>query len=156
MVDVRIIEFLVGVLVMRAVVSDAKRFQTRAWLLVSLVLVFFLGGIATGIVVSIGACSILFLRSVEFGKLAIFLGSMSYSLYLVHVPIGGRIINLGKRFGEGSFYEFVIVALALLGSLVAAMLLHRFVEIPTLKASRKIGRPQVQTAREIVEPLRAG
>jgi peptidoglycan/LPS O-acetylase OafA/YrhL len=139
MVDVRIVEFLVGVLVMRAVASDAKKFQTTAWLLASLALAFFLGGIATGIVVSIGACSILFFRSVEFGRLAIFLGSMSYSLYLVHVPIGGRVVNLGQRFGEGSFYEFVIVALALLASLVAAMLLHRFVEVPTLKASRKIG-----------------
>jgi peptidoglycan/LPS O-acetylase OafA/YrhL len=74
----------------------------------SLVLVFLIGGTATGIVVTIGACSILFLRSVEFGPLAIFLGSVSYSLYLVHVPIGGRVINLAKRFGEGPLYELVI------------------------------------------------
>ncbi len=71
---------------------------------------------------------------------------MSYSLYLVHVSIGGRIVNLAKRFGEGPLYELAIVALALLASLVAALLLHRFVETPAMRASRKIGRQKVQTA----------
>jgi peptidoglycan/LPS O-acetylase OafA/YrhL len=93
-VDVHIVEFLIGALVMRSAVSDAKDVQTAAWLVASLVLVFLIGWTATGMVVSIAACSILFLRSVEFGRLAIFLGSISYSLYLVHVPIGGRVINL--------------------------------------------------------------
>jgi peptidoglycan/LPS O-acetylase OafA/YrhL len=154
-VDVRIVEFLVGALVMRSVVDDAKTPQTAAWLVASLILVFCIGGTATGIVVSIGACSILFLRSLEFGRLAIFLGGMSYSLYLVHVPIGGRVINLGKRFGEGPLYELVMVVLALLASVVAAMLLHRFVEAPALRASRKIRKQEVRTTEELVEPLHA-
>jgi peptidoglycan/LPS O-acetylase OafA/YrhL len=154
-VDVRIVEFLVGVLVMRSMVSDAKTRHTAVWLLASLVLVFFIGGIAAGIVVSIGACSILFLRSLEFGRLAIFLGGISYSLYLVHVPIGGRVINLGTRFGEGPLYELVIVALALLLSVVTAMLLHRLVEAPALKASRKIRRQERRTTEKLVQPLHA-
>jgi peptidoglycan/LPS O-acetylase OafA/YrhL len=144
-VDVRIVEFLVGALLMRLAVSDAKDIQTKAWLLASLVLVLFIGGIATGIAVSFGALSILFLRSVEFGRLAIFLGSISYSLYLIHAPIGGRVINLARRFGEGPLYELVIVALALSASVMVAMLLHRFVEAPAMMASRKIGRRAIPT-----------
>jgi peptidoglycan/LPS O-acetylase OafA/YrhL len=132
--DLRIIEFLIGALLMRSAVSDAKDVQTGAWLVASLVLVFLIGGIAGGIALSLAAGAILLLRSVEFGGCAIFLGSMSYSLYL------GRVINLTKRFGQGPLYELVIVALALSASLVVAMLLHRFVEVPAMMASRKIGR----------------
>jgi peptidoglycan/LPS O-acetylase OafA/YrhL len=73
-------------------------------------------------------------------KFARFDRRSSYSLYLVHVPIGGRVINLAKRFGEGPLYELVIVALALLASVVAAMLLYRFVEAPSMRVSRTIGR----------------
>jgi len=138
--DVRIVEFLIGALLMRLTVSGSKDMQSGAWLAASLALVFFIGGVPTGIAVSIGAGAILFLRSVEFGRWAVFLGSISYSLYLVHVPIGGRVVNLAKRFGDGALYEVAIVALALSASLIAAMLLHRFVEAPATMASRKIGR----------------
>ena len=109
----------------------------------SLALVFAIGDVATGVAVSIAAAAILFLRAVEFGRTAMFLGSMSYSLYLVHVPIGGRVVNLLKRFDQGAAYELVVVALALLASLVAAMMLHRFVEAPAIVASRKIGQLKV-------------
>jgi peptidoglycan/LPS O-acetylase OafA/YrhL len=145
-VDVHIVEFLVGALLMRSAVSNAKDIQAGVWLVASLVLVFFIGGIGTGIAVSLGASAILFLRSVEFGRWAIFFGSMSYSLYLIHLPIGGRFINLAKRYGGGPLYELAIVALALLMSLVAAMLLHRFVEAPSLMVSRKIGKRATQAA----------
>jgi peptidoglycan/LPS O-acetylase OafA/YrhL len=128
MVDVRIVEFLVGVLLMRSV-SDAKSVQTRAWLVASVVLVFFIGGVATGIAVSLAACSILLLRSVEFGPVAIFLaacrtrsiGSTCLSAEESSALLSGLVrvrCRIGYR-GAGVF-----------GSLMVAMLLHRFVEAP--------------------------
>jgi peptidoglycan/LPS O-acetylase OafA/YrhL len=135
--DVRIIEFLIGALLMRMAVGK-QGYQGLAWLAGNLALVFIIGGIATGLAVSLVAGTILFLRLAEFGRSAIFLGSMSYSLYLLHVPIGGRVVNMLKRFGQGSLYELMIVVLALSASLVAAMLLHRFVEAPAMAASRKV------------------
>ena len=32
------------------------------------------------------------------GRILLGLGAISYSLYLTHVPIGGRVVNLGRRF----------------------------------------------------------
>ena len=144
--DARIVEFLIGALLMRSAVSSAKDIQIGMCLLASLVIVFLIAGIATGIVVCLAACAIFFLRSVECGPWTAFLGSLSYSLYLIHVPIGGRVVNLAKRFGEGPVYEFAIVVAALVASLIVAMLLHRFVEVPAMKASRKIGRQAVPAA----------
>lgn len=65
------------------------------------------------------------------------LGAISYSLYLVHIPVGGRVVNLGRRIVDGSFQEFLLSLLALAVSLAAAWTLWRFVELPSIAASRR-------------------
>ena len=135
-VDVRVIEFLVGALIMRSVI--VKDIHAKAWLLISLAAVFIFGGIATGTAVAIGAGGIYFFHSVDFGRWALLFGGLSYSLYLVHVPVGGRVINLAKRLGHGGLYETLAVACALVASVAVAALLNRWVERPAVAASRKI------------------
>lgn len=68
----------------------------------------------------------------------LFLGSISYSLYLVHVPIGGRIINLALRFPESTVNRLLGLGLAVVFSLVGAWLLWKFVEVPAQVWSRRI------------------
>ena len=56
---------------------------------------------------------------------------MSYSLYLLHVPFQGRVINLGMRFIEFNSYKFL--GLQILGWIVAITLsynFYQFVEKP--------------------------
>lgn len=66
------------------------------------------------------------------------LGAISYSLYLVHVPVGGRVVNLGKRFVTTTAGE-VAVSLAAVGvSLLAAYVLYLLVERPAQRAARRI------------------
>jgi peptidoglycan/LPS O-acetylase OafA/YrhL len=60
-------------------------------------------------------------------------GTISYSLYLIHVPIGGRVVNLGKRFVHGWEAELAMSACALALSLVAAWLWHRAFEAPATR-----------------------
>jgi peptidoglycan/LPS O-acetylase OafA/YrhL len=65
-----------------------------------------------------------------------FFGAISYSLYLVHVAIGGRVINLASRLELGGAGKMAATCVALAVSLVAAWILHRAVEIPAQKWSR--------------------
>lgn len=65
------------------------------------------------------------------------LGALSYSLYLVHIPIGGRVVNLGRRIAQTSSQEFALSIVAMLVSLGAAWLLWRLVEKPSINASRR-------------------
>ena len=58
------------------------------------------------------------------------LGELSYSLYLMHVPIGGRVINLGERLGGGWISKLVWLTAAFALSMLAAFALFRFVEQP--------------------------
>ena len=60
-----------------------------------------------------------------------FLGTVSYSLYLVHIPVGGRVINLADRHSGGLLYHLVVLAAALAAAITASYLMYRFIEHPS-------------------------
>ena len=80
------------------------------------------------------AISVVKLRS----SLLNWLGMISYSLYLVHVPIGGKVVNLGGRFANGLYSKLTVLIFAVLTSLLAAYLLYWAVELPSQRLSSKI------------------
>ena len=135
--DVRILHFVVGVLLMRFVVEEGDRTSIGFWLAASIALVFLIGGLPIGIAAAFAATVILLCRKVAFGRWASFLGGISYSLYLIHVPIGGRIINLGKRFGDGSLYELALIASTMVVCVVCSLSFSRYVERPAILLSRR-------------------
>ena len=67
------------------------------------------------------------------------LGTISYSLYLTHVYIGGRIINLGLRFSEDWLLRTTFFVAALVASIAFAWGLYLLVEKPSHQFSQKIG-----------------
>jgi peptidoglycan/LPS O-acetylase OafA/YrhL len=66
------------------------------------------------------------------------LGLISYSLYLLHVPIGGKIVNLGTRFAHTLPTQALVLAAAVVGSIFASVLLYRLVELPSQRLSSSI------------------
>lgn len=68
----------------------------------------------------------------------LFLGQISYSLYLLHAPVGGRVINLGSRFAEGPLAQMAVLALAVGASVGAAFLFHHWVELPAQRWSSSV------------------
>jgi len=64
-----------------------------------------------------------------------FLGKISYSLYLIHVVIGVKIVNLGSRFVSGMPGKLLVLTMALGASIVAAYVLYRLVEAPAQRWS---------------------
>ena len=78
---------------------------------------------------------ILWLRWMPVWMLA--LGDLSYSLYLIHLPVGGRIMNLGARFVPDNLRVLLLLpTVALVLSL--AYFLYRFVEVPAKHWASKI------------------
>jgi peptidoglycan/LPS O-acetylase OafA/YrhL len=69
---------------------------------------------------------------------ALAIGALSYSLYLIHAPVGGRVVNLGARYAEGALAELAVVLAALLVSLGAAYVLHVLVERPSLALAARL------------------
>lgn len=76
-----------------------------------------------------------------------FLGLISYSLYLVHVPIGGRIVNLGNRFVETPLQQLALSALAFLVSCATAFAFWWLLERPALRAAHNFRRRSLAAAQ---------
>jgi peptidoglycan/LPS O-acetylase OafA/YrhL len=67
-----------------------------------------------------------------------FLSRISYSLYLVHVPIGGRIINLSLRFVKTDSQKYLAFTAAFVISIIAAYIFHHIIEKPAIKWSKQL------------------
>ena len=144
--DFRILQFIVGVLLMRFVVEERDRTSAGLWLAISIGLVFVTGGLIFGIKVAFTAFAILLCRGFDFGRWAYFLGGISYSLYLTHVPIGGRVINLGRRFGDGAMFDMFLIVAATVISVIFAIYFARFIERPAMRLSRRLTAEQTPLA----------
>jgi peptidoglycan/LPS O-acetylase OafA/YrhL len=77
------------------------------------------------------------------------MGRISYSLYLVHSPIGNRVLNLASRYAPGSrawCVGWFLAACAL--NVLAAEVLNRFVEAPSMRLARRMTMSPVFRGRE--------
>ncbi len=66
----------------------------------------------------------------------IWVGTVSYSLYLIHVPFGVRVINLAERLPHIWYMRLPAIFLALAVALVTAFLFFRFIEAPSHRLAR--------------------
>ncbi|RYZ30320.1 MAG: acyltransferase [Chitinophagaceae bacterium] len=70
-------------------------------------------------------------------KLILFFSMISYSLFLTHVPVGGKVINLGVRFAHSNLSKYLLVVAALAVSIGFAYLFHKFIELPAVHYSKR-------------------
>lgn len=71
-------------------------------------------------------------------KISLFFGSISYSLYLVHIPIGGRITNIGHHFFPSAQMSYVLLIVALAVSIFCAWIFYKLIEFPSVQLSKKM------------------
>lgn len=98
------------------------------------------------VIVSLGTALILtFDVSLGRHRVLASLGAISYSLYLVHIPVGGRVVNFGKRYLDSVPGHLMLSAAAAFASIAAAYCLYRLVEKPAQAWAGRIGftRPGV-------------
>ncbi|RYZ21149.1 MAG: acyltransferase [Chitinophagaceae bacterium] len=70
-------------------------------------------------------------------KVILFFSMISYSLFLTHVPVGGKVINLGLRYVHSNLSKYLLVLAALGISIGFAYLFHRFIELPAIHYSKR-------------------
>ncbi|MDP1963690.1 MAG: acyltransferase [Reyranella sp.] len=140
LITVRVVEFGIGVLLMRLVVDRGRRstIANSLYLIACLAFVFHEHSVI-GAVVLASVAAIFLLKDAKLGPWAYFIGGFSYSLYLTHTLIGGRIVNIGKRFGSGDVYETILIGIALAGSIAFALIFAHFFEGPAKRAAQRIG-----------------
>ena len=65
-------------------------------------------------------------------------GTLSYSLYLIHGPVGERVVNLGARYARAPVVQVTVMIAAVAVSVGVAYTLYRLVEFPALRASASL------------------
>jgi peptidoglycan/LPS O-acetylase OafA/YrhL len=103
--------------------------------LLGLMQLYFYQDLPGTIAAALTICVILFW--VHVNPLIKFLSTISYSLYLVHVPVGGKVINLGLRWVTSDLSKYALVILALSVSISAAFAFYKLVELPAFRLSKR-------------------
>jgi peptidoglycan/LPS O-acetylase OafA/YrhL len=65
-------------------------------------------------------------------------GAVSYSLYLVHVPVGLRVLSLSQRLSPSPFVAAAGGAVAVGASVLVAWVMYRLVEMPSSRWSSRV------------------
>ncbi|MFN6037765.1 MAG: hypothetical protein ACK452_04810, partial [Bacteroidota bacterium] len=89
-------------------------------------------------VVSLLVISIVqFFREIDF-KWLVFLGKISFSLYLLHTIIGTAIINYLSHFYKRPYEKIFVVILGYSISVLSAWVFYKFIEEPSKKIADRI------------------
>jgi peptidoglycan/LPS O-acetylase OafA/YrhL len=135
--DTKIFLFLMGISCCRMHVGRDPLSIFLACLAGTSALMIYLGDWQSALAGSATALAIPYARFPKWRPL-LWLGAISYSLYLTHVPIGGRVVNLGKRFIEGEWSQLALSLVALAVSLLCAWVFFKVVESPAQRASKMV------------------
>ncbi len=121
-------------------VAGMLAFQAKAGLISTRTLLMGLAATAiAGPVAGVGIATGLIIRFVELPCSRLTnLGLLSYSVYLLHVPVGGKIMNLGGRFAHSTPAIAVLLAVAMGASIIAAAMFYRLVELPAQRLSSSL------------------
>lgn len=92
------------------------------------------------LVTAVGMATALILTFVRIRRTRFFsvLAAISYSVYLLHVPIGGRVINLGMRLAPTLLNRGLTLTMALAVTICASYLFYRLIELPAQRWSGSI------------------
>jgi peptidoglycan/LPS O-acetylase OafA/YrhL len=124
--------FLVGIALFQYRAGLASRRECVAVVTGVLALTSYTLGLPSAVAGLVAVLCIQFARLRQ-GPL-VFCGEISYSLYLVHFPVGVAAMRLSQLLGLGWGLR---VAAAFASSLLAAWLLYRLVELPSHRLSRR-------------------
>jgi peptidoglycan/LPS O-acetylase OafA/YrhL len=97
---------------------------------------FHLGGVDLGIA-AVAILIIHFLQNFK-TRVTLFLGKISYSLYLLHSIIGAAFINFMSHKFTATHEKVIVILCGFLLSVLSAYLMYRLIEKPTHNYARKI------------------
>jgi peptidoglycan/LPS O-acetylase OafA/YrhL len=128
--------FIAGILLFQFHIGYLNKKQFGAFLLVTLLLIY--SKFDNRYLVA-ALLPYFFITYFEFNdKISKFLGNISYSLYLVHIPIGGRIINICETLFQNELVRSLFVFVALGISIFSAWLFYRIIEKPFMELAKRI------------------
>ena len=128
--------FMAGILLFQLVCSVINKIEFGVLLLVTGGLLWYEQGAGLLFLTLATMAVIVFLDKVP--RVFRYLGHISYSLYLLHVPIGGRIINISESLVHNRLLREFMVVITFLVCIGASALFYHFIEKAFKKFSASI------------------
>jgi peptidoglycan/LPS O-acetylase OafA/YrhL len=137
--------FIIGIILFHYITKLSTTKETIIALSISLFLIFLKFNLPIILFVLFSCLMILF-GNLNFSAGRI-VGRISFSLYLIHIPIGMRVLNLSENFIFNEYLRSLFVFLSIGVSIVAAWVFYKLFEEPSLKLSQKIEyiEPEIKT-----------
>lgn len=130
------IYFSAGILLFRYITENLKNYEKILSAVLVLGFVGFRYGYTELVVVILTSAAILIpVRVTSFG---VFISNISFSLYLLHFPIGLRVINLTQRFTSDELVRQLMILVALFVSVLVSYYYFKFIENPFRRISQRI------------------
>ncbi len=129
--------FLIGIVILWFKIGQISALETimmAAGLVTVMIIKFKIDYVACAVV----AAFLIVVASDLRIKYAAFFGSISYSLYLTHVPVGGRVINLLSNFTHSELQKYGTVFLSIVISIGFAYVFYLIIERCFLTMSKGI------------------
>ena len=114
-----------------------KFYEWLMFLILSVIFIFLTKQLAVCAFVGISVSLIICFTNIR-STFTDFLGKISFSLYLVHIPIGSKILNFGSRFANSDLKTYEVLIFSLVITLLFAWVFYITVEQPALRWSRRI------------------
>jgi peptidoglycan/LPS O-acetylase OafA/YrhL len=119
--------FMIGILLFQFYCSIISAKECLLLLMITTAILFYNDGVLLTAIAAITVLLIVLIKKIH--PFFLFLGTISYSLYLIHIPIGGRFINLFTKLSGGSILsKEIIIFAAIAFVLPVAYLYYRLVE----------------------------
>ena len=82
-----------------------------------------------------------------------FLGKISFSLYLVHIPVGGRLINILGRFDDSAWKVWLGLLITTVVTIAAAYIFYLLIEKPSQAFSKRFRYTGYETGTDNIPAL---
>ena len=106
---------------------------------------------------TIGLIAGLLIAYVEFKTVVTdFLGKISFSLYLMHVPVGGKVLNYLGRYTNNEWQVWGSLVLALAITIAASWIFYKLVEYPSQMLSKRISYNRDEKSTDHITTLPTG
>ncbi|WP_276480586.1 acyltransferase family protein [Paraflavitalea pollutisoli] len=144
--------FIAGILLFQYFCQVIGSREFLVMVILNSLLLLYSQGIGLTMVVLATLAAIQYVKQVP--RLLRNLGLISYSLYLIHVPIGGRIINISATLITNPLVRECMVFVAIVISLLFSIGFYRFVERRFKQLSASISYYQTGKQLEVVSPVK--
>lgn len=143
--------FVIGVVLFRYWVGLTRTTATFGWSIMAAAFVDYGLGHGPALVGLLTAILIVAIKRPVPGLSA--LGAISYSLYLVHVPIGGRVVNAGARLADSQPERLLVLGAALAVTMIAATVFAYVIEWPAQEWALAVRIRSGETPAATAQPV---